>query len=275
MSFALRLKELRTARDMTQGELSKAVKVSQSAIAMYESGKREPKLEVMEIFADFFNVDMNYITGKSDLTTKVTESPAVPHPPLPMAKEDNDLLQAYHNADDDARQAVRFVLRDSWPKEIDQFVEKAAGPKVAKRTKDKIKESMSEGKPVILPADGKVYSTPGGFDVVRQNKHMKVIPTLSYHCKEIFRSIESEAYDDVDVKKELETYRKTLLDKSVAAFISDTINTIEERYGPIDMPRAYSIIAEEILSDDFVERYVDYGEQGAEKLIKRIRNRFR
>lgn len=117
MSFALRLKELRTARDMTQGELSKAVKVSQSAIAMYESGKREPKLEAMEIFADFFNVDMNYITGKSDLTTKVTESPAVPHPLPPMTKEDNDLLQAYHNADDDARQAARFVLRDSWPKE--------------------------------------------------------------------------------------------------------------------------------------------------------------
>jgi len=80
MSFASRLKELRSRRNMTQGELSKALNISQSAVAMYESGRREPKLEVLEIFADFFNVDMNYITGKSNLTTKV-------EPPSPTLAE--------------------------------------------------------------------------------------------------------------------------------------------------------------------------------------------
>ncbi|WP_297967914.1 helix-turn-helix domain-containing protein [uncultured Anaerovibrio sp.] len=74
MSFADRLKELRIKKDMTQGELSKALNISQSAIAMYESGKREPKIEILEVFADFFNVDMNYITGKSDLTTNLGQS---------------------------------------------------------------------------------------------------------------------------------------------------------------------------------------------------------
>jgi len=57
---------------MTQGELSDITGVSKSAIAMYETGKREPKIEIMEIFADYFNVDMNYITGKTDKTTMIT-----------------------------------------------------------------------------------------------------------------------------------------------------------------------------------------------------------
>ena len=83
MSFALRLKELRTSKNMTQGELSKALNISQSAIAMYESGRREPKIEILEIFADYFNVDMNYITGKSNLTTKI-ESPTPPPNAIPM-----------------------------------------------------------------------------------------------------------------------------------------------------------------------------------------------
>ena len=59
---------------MTQGELSKDTGLTQSAIAMYETGKREPKIEVMELLADYFNVDMNYITGKTDKTTMLSAS---------------------------------------------------------------------------------------------------------------------------------------------------------------------------------------------------------
>ena len=71
MPFNSRLKALRLARDFTQGELAKRTGLSQSAIAMYENGKREPKIETLELLADFFNVDMNYITGNSDKTTYV------------------------------------------------------------------------------------------------------------------------------------------------------------------------------------------------------------
>ena len=38
---------------------------------MYESGQREPNFEVLESLADFFNVDLNYLLGKSDKTTKL------------------------------------------------------------------------------------------------------------------------------------------------------------------------------------------------------------
>ena len=59
MAFCDVLKRLRINADMTQGDLSKATGLTRSAIGMYESGSRQPKYEILEIFADFFNVDMN------------------------------------------------------------------------------------------------------------------------------------------------------------------------------------------------------------------------
>ena len=71
MNFNDRLKELRQGRKLTQEEFSKLTGISRSAIGMYESGKREPNFKTLELIADFFNVDMDYLLGKTDTTTKI------------------------------------------------------------------------------------------------------------------------------------------------------------------------------------------------------------
>ncbi len=68
--FSDRLKQLRTARSLSQMELSRYLKVSKSSINMYERGEREPGFETLERIADFFNVDMDYLLGKSDIVNK-------------------------------------------------------------------------------------------------------------------------------------------------------------------------------------------------------------
>lgn len=40
--------------------------MTRSAIGMYETGRREPDLETLEAFADYYNVDMNTLTGLYD-----------------------------------------------------------------------------------------------------------------------------------------------------------------------------------------------------------------
>lgn len=60
------LKSLRIKEGLTQGELADKTGLSRSAISMYEQGKRVPPADILELFADFYNVDMNYITGRSD-----------------------------------------------------------------------------------------------------------------------------------------------------------------------------------------------------------------
>lgn len=59
------LKKLRTQKGFTQSELANCFKMSSSAIAMYESGKRMPDYDTMIAFADFFNVDINYLYERS------------------------------------------------------------------------------------------------------------------------------------------------------------------------------------------------------------------
>lgn len=72
MKFNERLKELRLSRELTQEEFAKRIGISRSAVGMYEKGKREPDFETLELFADFFNVDMNYLLGKSDVNTDIS-----------------------------------------------------------------------------------------------------------------------------------------------------------------------------------------------------------
>lgn len=70
MSFKLRLKELRRTEDYTQEELSSKLKISRSGLSAYERGVREPDLETLERIADYFNVDMDYLKGKSEVRRK-------------------------------------------------------------------------------------------------------------------------------------------------------------------------------------------------------------
>ena len=73
--FNERLKFLRQQKGISQHELSAQLKLimgdskgcSKSSINMYERGEREPSIDTLEAIADYFNVDMNYLLGKSDI----------------------------------------------------------------------------------------------------------------------------------------------------------------------------------------------------------------
>ena len=41
---------------------------------MYETGAREPDYETLEMIADFFNVDIDYLLGRTNKTTILPES---------------------------------------------------------------------------------------------------------------------------------------------------------------------------------------------------------
>lgn len=77
-NFQSVLKSLRKSRGLTQDELAKVLKFSRSAIGMYENGSREPDYETLEIIADYFNVDMDYLLGRTNKTTMLPESTETP-----------------------------------------------------------------------------------------------------------------------------------------------------------------------------------------------------
>jgi len=82
-TFSERLRSLRAEKDLTRQALSNLIGITHSSINMYERGEREPGLETLEIIADFFNVDMDYLLGRQDVPRKIDFSNIAPATTLP------------------------------------------------------------------------------------------------------------------------------------------------------------------------------------------------
>ena len=65
-------KELRIKNGYTQDSLADTLGLSRSTISMYENGNREPDFETLEKIADLFNVDMDFLLGRSRKTTVIS-----------------------------------------------------------------------------------------------------------------------------------------------------------------------------------------------------------
>ncbi len=66
--FGSRLRQLRKEDNLTQKELAAKLGLAFSTISMYERGIREPDFETTEAIADYFNVSMDFLLGKSTST---------------------------------------------------------------------------------------------------------------------------------------------------------------------------------------------------------------
>ena len=64
--FRIRLKELREQKGLSQDAFSKDIGVSQSTVGNWESGTRQPKMDVLEKIARYFDVSTDYLLGRSD-----------------------------------------------------------------------------------------------------------------------------------------------------------------------------------------------------------------
>lgn len=63
-NFKEMLQYLRKRNNLSQNELAQKLGLAASTIGMYETGKREPNFETLEVIADYFNVDMNFLLGR-------------------------------------------------------------------------------------------------------------------------------------------------------------------------------------------------------------------
>lgn len=68
--LSARLRLLREERGLSQSDMSRVIGKSKSSVNMYERGEREPGVEILEMYADYFNVDMNYLIGKSEIRNR-------------------------------------------------------------------------------------------------------------------------------------------------------------------------------------------------------------
>ena len=84
-------RKIREQSGLTQQQMADKLGVSRSAIGMYENGEREPNFETLELMADTFNVDMNYLLGKKPTT---------------------EVIPDRYYLDDDARDMAQFIYEN-------------------------------------------------------------------------------------------------------------------------------------------------------------------
>lgn len=60
-----RLVYLREEAGLTQEKLAAIFKTKKATISRYETGTREPKLDLLIEFADFFKVSIDYLVGRT------------------------------------------------------------------------------------------------------------------------------------------------------------------------------------------------------------------
>jgi transcriptional regulator with XRE-family HTH domain len=62
----MRLKELRKKRKISQLKLAMDLQLNQNAISRYETGAREADYETLIKIADYFDVSIDYLLGRTD-----------------------------------------------------------------------------------------------------------------------------------------------------------------------------------------------------------------
>lgn len=66
-NFSIRLLECRKTAALSQKALANIIGVSDAAVTMMEKGKRAPSFEILCSLADYFNVSLDYLCGRSDI----------------------------------------------------------------------------------------------------------------------------------------------------------------------------------------------------------------
>ena len=74
----MRLKELRRKKDITQEELAKQLQLSPSTIGMYETGRREPDFDTLQMIADYFHVSTDSLLGRDIGLYELNDTKRVP-----------------------------------------------------------------------------------------------------------------------------------------------------------------------------------------------------
>jgi len=66
-SFGERFKQLRAEKNLTQTELAEKFYTKNSSISRYENDIQIPEIDTLRKFADFFNVSIDYLLGRTNI----------------------------------------------------------------------------------------------------------------------------------------------------------------------------------------------------------------
>lgn len=76
-TFHERLRELRIQKGFSQQDLADRIDQTKQNVSQYERGVMRPNMDKLQELCDIFNVSMDYITGKEDVTPRLVDSEGI------------------------------------------------------------------------------------------------------------------------------------------------------------------------------------------------------
>ena len=67
-----RIKKVREKNKISQAKLADFLNITQQAVSAYEKEEREPNIDTLNKIADYFNVTVDYLLGRTDTPNTVT-----------------------------------------------------------------------------------------------------------------------------------------------------------------------------------------------------------
>jgi transcriptional regulator with XRE-family HTH domain len=74
MTFGSRLRALREDNDLSSVELAEKLHITARALNYYENDRREPSFPLIIKMADYFDVTLDYLLGRTNIMTSYSES---------------------------------------------------------------------------------------------------------------------------------------------------------------------------------------------------------
>ena len=71
IEFSVKLKELRKQRGVKQTDMAKYLNINTRHYQRYEAGEVDPPTSTTIALADYFNVSLDYLVGRSDNPTRL------------------------------------------------------------------------------------------------------------------------------------------------------------------------------------------------------------
>ena len=118
-----RIKELRKSHGLSQTELARETGISNQAVSFYENGKRQPKIETWQKFADFFNVSVPYVQGIKEKFFSIDEIVKIIHDfYFEALKTGNDQLGGAYSRSfvDSVNTYIKLTSKDKLPLDMYQ-----------------------------------------------------------------------------------------------------------------------------------------------------------
>lgn len=125
MDFAQRVKQLRKNKHLTGEQLGNILGITKTGISYWENGRSVPDNEMLLKLADFFDVSIDYLLGKTDIETKIDKSTYYGDydEVVEYLKDNPEHLDAYKRILNDDHFALLFdKTKDLTPEEIDVII---------------------------------------------------------------------------------------------------------------------------------------------------------